>query len=104
MVFNSLNLFSQADPNQHRVNNVDSDETAPNEASHQDLHCLPFCLFYYYYYYYLYFLSFFICLFWTEIAFCINGQGQTQEWENPLGKRRYEMLKSDCLLCTQVRS
>ena len=26
------------------VNSVDPDETARNEPSHQDLHCLPFCL------------------------------------------------------------
>ena len=24
-------------------NNADPDETAHNELSHQDLHCLPFC-------------------------------------------------------------
>ena len=28
------------------ANNADPDETAHNEPSHQDLHCLPFCYFY----------------------------------------------------------
>ena len=27
-----------------RANSVDSDQTAPQEQSDQDLHCLPFCL------------------------------------------------------------
>ena len=27
------------------ANSVDPDETACNEPSHQDLHCLPFCFF-----------------------------------------------------------
>ena len=35
--------FSPADRQDTNVNNVDPDETAHNEPSHQDLHCLPVC-------------------------------------------------------------
>ena len=31
---------------QTKINTLDSDETADNEPSHQDLHCLPFSFFY----------------------------------------------------------
>ena len=35
--------FSPAGKNNVFANSVDSDETAQNEPSHQDLHCLLFC-------------------------------------------------------------
>ena len=37
-----VNPFSPAEQTVF-ANNVDPDETAHNEPSHQDLHCLPFC-------------------------------------------------------------
>ena len=39
-----INPFSPANQNNFFANNVDPDETAHNEPSHQDLPCLPFCL------------------------------------------------------------
>ena len=38
-----LTIFSPAVQTRHLANSVDPDETAHNEPSYQDLHCLPFC-------------------------------------------------------------
>ena len=38
-----FNLFSSANQKQFLTNSADNDETAHNEPSHQDLHCLLFC-------------------------------------------------------------
>ena len=40
--YKRLNLFSPVDQNKYLCKQCRSDETAHNEPSHQDLHCLPF--------------------------------------------------------------
>ena len=42
------------------ANNVDPDETARNDLSHQDLHCLQFCFFFVVFFFLLFF---FVCFF-----------------------------------------
>ena len=41
--FSDLNGFNSADQNNDFANSVDPDETAHDDLSHQDLHCLPLC-------------------------------------------------------------
>ena len=60
------------------ANSVDPDETALNEPSHQDLHCLPFC-------YYLL----------TETPICNNVCVQIQRWKSPFQKLKGDMVKND---------
>ena len=43
MLSKLINLFNPVDQDSYFANNVDPDEMAHDEASHQDLHCLPFC-------------------------------------------------------------
>ena len=43
-VMTRLNHSAQQTNTNSCGNSVDPDETAHNELSHQDLHCLPFCL------------------------------------------------------------
>ena len=42
-----MTLSAQQTKTDTCTNSVDLDETAQNEPSHQDLHCLPFCFFYF---------------------------------------------------------
>ena len=58
------------------ANSVDPDETACNEPSHQDLHCLPFCFLVFYLHPHL--------QQWT----C-----PVQSWKRPLQKLRGERVK-----------
>ena len=59
------------------ANSVDPEETARNEPSHLDLHCLPFGS------------RFFL----TDIPICNNGNVQIQRLKGPLQKRRDEGLE-----------
>ena len=60
------------------ANSADPDETAHNEPSHQDLHCLPFC------YRVL-----------TETPVCNSGCIQIWRWKSPLQELRGERVFKD---------
>ena len=51
------------------ANSADPDETVSNEPSHQDLHCLPFCLW-----------------FLTKTPIVKNGLDQIRRWKSPFNK------------------
>ena len=70
-----LNPFSPADENNIFANRIEPDETAHNEPSHQDLHCLPFCN-----------------NFLTETPIWKNGSDQIQRWKSLLRKHRGEKV------------
>ena len=57
------------------ANSVDPDETAPDEPSHLDPHCLPFCY-----------------RFFTETPVCNNGCVQIQRRKSPFQKLRAERV------------
>ena len=40
-MYHLFNTFNPVDESESIANSVDPDETAHNEPSHQDLHCLP---------------------------------------------------------------
>ena len=71
-----LTLPSQQTDRDTFVNGADPDETARNEPSHQDLHCLQLC------YWFL-----------TEIPFRNNECVQIKIWKSPFQKFRREKVK-----------
>ena len=75
MLFSRINPFIHANKPDIFANSVDTDETARNEPSHQDLRCLPFNFHY------------FTC---THI--CISEGVQIRRWNIPFQKFRMKGL------------
>ena len=63
----TFNLSTLQTNTETYANSADPDETARNEPSHQDLHCLPFCFSVY-----------------TETPLFNEGPAQIQRWKRPL--------------------